>query len=33
VIIFENGQQTEIPPCSKLEMSHLLLSYLKVYAK
>jgi phosphopantothenoylcysteine decarboxylase/phosphopantothenate--cysteine ligase len=33
VVIFENGQQKTIPPCSKLEMSHLLLSYLKVYAK
>ena len=33
VVIFEDGQQKTIPPCSKLEMSHLLLSYLKVYAK
>lgn len=33
VIIFENGQQTPIPPCSKREMSHLLLRYLQVYAK
>jgi phosphopantothenoylcysteine decarboxylase/phosphopantothenate--cysteine ligase len=32
VVIFENGQQNVIPPCSKLAMSHRLLSYLKEYA-
>jgi len=33
VIIFENGQQKTIPPCSKLEMAHHLLRHLKSQAE